>query len=101
MSEFPDIGDHVIAGDHPQRIVENEDAAGPFGAKSVGEPTNEIAAPAIVNAIGNATGRRLGEIPATLERVLLGHKLSRKGPRGSLQQDALAGDACKLGRGQP
>jgi len=82
-------------------IVENEDPAGPFGAKSVGEPTNEIAAPAIVNAIGNATGRRLGEIPATLERVLLGHKLARKGPRGSLQQEALAGDACKLGRGQP
>ncbi|HTO95056.1 MAG TPA: xanthine dehydrogenase family protein molybdopterin-binding subunit, partial [Bacteroidota bacterium] len=37
-------------------IVENEDPAGPFGAKSVGEPTNEIAAPAIVNAIYNATG---------------------------------------------
>jgi CO/xanthine dehydrogenase Mo-binding subunit len=82
-------------------IVENEDAAGPFGAKSVGEPTTEIAAPAIANAIGNATGRRVTEIPATLERVLLGHKLSRPGPRGSLQKDRLAGDSCKLGRGQP
>ena len=37
-------------------IVENEDAAGPFGAKSIGEPANEIAAPAIINAIYNATG---------------------------------------------
>jgi CO/xanthine dehydrogenase Mo-binding subunit len=82
-------------------IVENEDAAGPFGAKSVGEPTTEIAAPALVNAIANATGRRLGEIPATLERVLLGHKLSRKGPRGSLHEESIAGDACQLGRGQP
>ena len=80
-------------------IVENEDAAGPFGAKSVGEPTNEIAAPAIVNAIYNATGKRICEIPATLERVLLGHKLSRKGGRGSLQKDPMAGDSCKLGRG--
>ena len=34
-------------------IVENADTAGPFGAKSVGEPANEIAAPAIVNAIYN------------------------------------------------
>jgi len=80
-------------------IVENADAAGPFGAKSVGEPTNELAAPAIVNAIYNATGKRLCEIPATLERVLLGHKLTRKGERGSVKKDVMAGDSCKLGRG--
>jgi CO/xanthine dehydrogenase Mo-binding subunit len=80
-------------------IVENADAAGPFGAKSVGEPTNEIAAPAIINAICNATGKRIREIPATLERVLLGHKLTRKGERGSARKDVLAGDSCKLGRG--
>jgi CO/xanthine dehydrogenase Mo-binding subunit len=80
-------------------IVENADAAGPFGAKSVGEPTNELAAPAIINAIYNATGKRIREIPATLERVLLGHKLTRKGERGSVRKDVLAGDSCKLGRG--
>ncbi|MEI8041246.1 MAG: xanthine dehydrogenase family protein molybdopterin-binding subunit, partial [Verrucomicrobiota bacterium] len=49
-------------------IVENADAAGPFGAKSIGEPANELAAPAVVNAIYNATGKRVCEIPATLER---------------------------------
>jgi CO/xanthine dehydrogenase Mo-binding subunit len=80
-------------------IVENVDAAGPFGAKSVGEPANELAAPAIVNAIYNATGRRICEIPATLERVLLGHKLTRTGERGSVKKDVLASDSCKLGRG--
>jgi CO/xanthine dehydrogenase Mo-binding subunit len=80
-------------------IVENADATGPFGAKSVGEPTNEIAAPAIINAICNATGKRIREIPATLERVLLGHKLTHKGERGSARKDLLAGDSCKLGRG--
>jgi len=80
-------------------IVENEDAAGPFGAKSIGEPANELAAPAVVNAIYNATGKRICEIPATLERVLLGHKLTRKGERGSVKKDNLAGDSCKLGRG--
>jgi CO/xanthine dehydrogenase Mo-binding subunit len=77
-------------------IVENEDAAGPFGAKSIGEPATELAAPAIVNAVANATGRRIYEIPATLERVLLGHKLTRKGERGSVLKEAPAGDSCKL-----
>ncbi|NOZ00908.1 MAG: xanthine dehydrogenase family protein [Deltaproteobacteria bacterium] len=56
-------------------IVENPDPAGALGQKSLGEPTTEIAAPAIVNAVANATGRRIREIPATLERVLLGRKL--------------------------
>ncbi len=82
-------------------IVENEDAAGPFGAKSIGEPATELAAPAIANAIRNATGKAVPEIPATLERVLLGHKLSRKGGRGSLQKDLVVGDSCKLGPGKP
>jgi CO/xanthine dehydrogenase Mo-binding subunit len=80
-------------------IVENEDPAGPFGAKSVGEPTNEIAAPAIVNAIFNATGKRIFEIPANLERILLGHALTRPGKRGSLQKDAedtLLVESCKI-----
>jgi len=80
-------------------IVENEDAAGPFGAKSIGEPTNELAGPAIVNAIANATGKRLYEIPATLERVLLGHKLTQKGERGSMLKkngELLSDDSCKI-----
>ncbi len=80
-------------------IVENEDPAGPFGAKSVGEPTNELAAPAIVNAITNATGKRIYELPANLERVLLGHKLKRQGKRGSEQKhsiDTMMADSCKI-----
>jgi CO/xanthine dehydrogenase Mo-binding subunit len=72
-------------------IVENEDAAGPFGAKSIGEPATELAAPAIVNAIANATGRRITDIPATLERVLLGRKLTRTGERGSLKAEVPPG----------
>lgn len=79
-------------------IVENEDPAGPFGAKSIGEPTNEIAAPAIVNAIYNATGKRIYELPANLERVLLGHKLTRKGERGSIkkEKEETILDSCKI-----
>jgi CO/xanthine dehydrogenase Mo-binding subunit len=74
-------------------IVENPDPAGPFGAKSIGEPANELAAPAITNAVTNATGRVFSMIPATLERVLLGHGLRREGPRGSV--GAEANESCK------
>jgi hypothetical protein len=31
--------------------------------------------------------------------VLLGHKLTRKGARGSERKDGLVSDSCKLGRG--
>ena len=64
-------------------IVENPDPVGPFGAKSIGEPANEIAAPAIINAIANATGKRIYQLPANLEQVLLGHKLIRTENRSS------------------
>ncbi|MCK4257750.1 MAG: xanthine dehydrogenase family protein molybdopterin-binding subunit [Halanaerobiales bacterium] len=60
-------------------IVETDDKFGPFGAKSVGEPATEIPAAAIVNAIYHATGKRIRNLPCNLERVLLGHKLTRKG----------------------
>ncbi len=66
-------------------FVENPDAVGPFGAKSLGEPACEIAAPAIANAVANATGMRIRNLPLTLERVLLGKQLSRASKRGSLK----------------
>ncbi|HEM49056.1 MAG TPA: xanthine dehydrogenase family protein molybdopterin-binding subunit, partial [Caldithrix sp.] len=65
-------------------IVENEDKFGPFGAKSIGEPALEIAAPAIANAIYNATGKRIYNLPANLEEILLGRKLRRDVERGSV-----------------
>ncbi|MCP4583618.1 MAG: xanthine dehydrogenase family protein [candidate division Zixibacteria bacterium] len=64
-------------------FVENPDALGPYGAKSLGEPACEIAAPAIANAIANATGMRVRKLPLTLERVLLGKNLHRNDVRGS------------------
>jgi len=44
-------------------IVENPDPVSPSGAKSIGEPANEILAPAIANAIFHATGRRHLSLP--------------------------------------
>jgi CO/xanthine dehydrogenase Mo-binding subunit len=49
--------------------VESHEDTGPFGAKGVGEIGLVPIAPAILNAIHDATGTRLYEIPATPERV--------------------------------
>ena len=56
-------------------IFECDDPSGTYGAKSVGEPATEAVAAAIVNAVFNATGRRIRNNPAGLENVLLGKKL--------------------------
>ncbi|MFH0865968.1 MAG: molybdopterin cofactor-binding domain-containing protein [Bacteroidota bacterium] len=56
-------------------LVENQDKYGPFGAKSIGEPTLELASAAINNAMKFATGKYFYQIPLTLERVYLGKNL--------------------------
>jgi CO/xanthine dehydrogenase Mo-binding subunit len=50
-------------------LVESEEPTGPFGAKGVGEPALLPTAPAILNAIGVATGLRVKEIPVTPEKL--------------------------------
>ena len=51
-------------------LIERADALGPYGAKGVGEPALVATAPAILNAIADATGRRITTVPATPARVL-------------------------------
>lgn len=50
-------------------IIENPDPAGPWGAKSIGEPVNELMAGSIANAVFNATGVRIYELPIKAERL--------------------------------
>ncbi len=45
---------------------------GPFGAKSIGEIVINTPSPALANAIYNATGVRLRELPMTSEKILKG-----------------------------
>ncbi len=52
-------------------IVEVPAPAGPFGARGVGEPPIIPAPAAIANAIQNATGARLTELPMNPERIAL------------------------------
>jgi CO/xanthine dehydrogenase Mo-binding subunit len=51
-------------------LVESHEPTGPFGAKSVGEIGIDTPPAAIANAIANAVGIRLRELPFTPERVL-------------------------------
>lgn len=44
-------------------IIENPDPSSPTGAKGIGEPALEITAPAIANAVYNATGYRSYSMP--------------------------------------
>jgi CO/xanthine dehydrogenase Mo-binding subunit len=53
-------------------LIEEHDGPGPFGAKGVGEISALPAAAAIANAISNAVGVRLMELPITAEKVLAG-----------------------------
>ncbi len=51
-------------------LVEKGDEDGPYGAKGIGEPGLVPTAPAIANAIYDAIGVRINELPITPERVL-------------------------------
>jgi xanthine dehydrogenase molybdenum-binding subunit len=53
-------------------LVEDPDPTGPFGLKSAGEVGINGPAPAIANAIFNATGLRLRSLPLTPVKVLEG-----------------------------
>ena len=58
-------------------IVEAFEPKGPFGAKAVGEPPILPTAPAIANAVFAATGKRVYDLPMSLERILLGKALRK------------------------
>ena len=71
----PDLLDYRLftSADMPEIksiIVETDDPKGPFGAKGVGEMGGTPTAAAIANAIYDAVGVRMTQLPMTPERVL-------------------------------
>lgn len=59
-------------------IVESNEPNGPYGAKEVGEGAILAAIPAILNAVYDATGLLIQELPLTPERVYEAIKKERK-----------------------
>ena len=51
-------------------LVEDPETTAPYGAKGVGEPVTIPVAPAILNAIYDAIGVRIMNLPATPERII-------------------------------
>ena len=62
--EMPPVIDSIF--------IESDEPTGPFGAKSLSEPCCSVPAPAIANAIYNAVGVRVRELPITPEKILAG-----------------------------
>ena len=79
MEEFfpgkgENLHDYLIpsAGDMPpveSILIEDPSPIGPFGAKGIGEQAVIPTAPAILNAIHDATGVRIHRLPATPDRI--------------------------------
>ena len=59
-------------------VLESGDGVGPFGAKGVGEPSVNSVAPAIANAVYDAVGVRIRDLPITSEKVFHALKEKRK-----------------------
>jgi len=59
-------------------ILESRSGIGPFGAKGIGEPAMTPVAPAIANAVADAIGVRVHDLPITPERVINALKQSQK-----------------------
>ena len=77
------LHDYLIpsAGDMPQVdtiFVEKPDPVGPMGAKGLGEHVLIPTAPAILNAIRDACGAEITQLPALPHRVLAAIRLAEK-----------------------
>ena len=90
MEEFfpgkgENLHDYLIpsAGDMPpveSILIEDASPVGPFGAKGIGEQALIPTAPAIMNAIHDATGVRIRRVPATPDRVRAAILAARQEP---------------------
>jgi CO/xanthine dehydrogenase Mo-binding subunit len=75
MMMTPSYSEYLIptAKDLPKTkaiILESGTGVGPLGAKGIGEPSLTPAAPAVANAVADAIGVRVADLPITPEKVL-------------------------------
>jgi 4-hydroxybenzoyl-CoA reductase subunit alpha len=84
VHKFPSMLEYKspTAHDMPEVItdlIEDPDPAGPFGAKEVGQGPLLPVMPAVANAVYDAVGVRVDEVPITPEKILKGLELKRAG----------------------
>jgi CO/xanthine dehydrogenase Mo-binding subunit len=63
-------------------LIEDPDPNGPFGAKEVGQGPLLPVPPAVANAVYNAVGVRIDEVPITPEKVLKALREKKNGREG-------------------
>jgi CO/xanthine dehydrogenase Mo-binding subunit len=68
-------------------LIEDPDPNGPFGAKEVGQGPLLPIPPAVANALYDAVGVRIDEIPATPEKVRAALKAKEQGKPGRVGPD--------------
>jgi 4-hydroxybenzoyl-CoA reductase subunit alpha len=69
-------------------LIENPDPMGPFGAKEVGQGPLLPIMPAVANAVYDAVGVRIDEVPVTPEKILKALDDKAKGKPGRYGPDA-------------
>ena len=74
---IPTIGDIPII---ESILIEDASPIGPYGAKGIGEQAVIPTAPAILNAIHDATGVRVKRLPATPDRLLAALRAAKAAP---------------------
>jgi CO/xanthine dehydrogenase Mo-binding subunit len=70
LADYKIPGFHDVPTAMESLYVEHEQSNGPFGAKGVGESSMFCVSPAVANAIEDAVGVRLTELPLNPEAVL-------------------------------
>ena len=65
-------------------LIETHDLEGPYGAKEAGQGPLLPIIPAIANAIYNAVGVRVDEVPITSEKIFQGLQNMKKGKSGQI-----------------
>jgi CO/xanthine dehydrogenase Mo-binding subunit/aerobic-type carbon monoxide dehydrogenase small subunit (CoxS/CutS family) len=73
------VATHRDAPDIEVIFIESDDGLGPFGAKSMGESSKVPAPAAVANAVFNAIGVRMKDLPITREKIVAA--LADKGAR--------------------
>ena len=64
------VATHKDAPDIEVIFIESDDGYGPYGAKSMGESSKVPAVAAVGNAVFNAIGRRMKDLPISRDRIL-------------------------------